>query len=175
MLPLGGFMARVTINPARGGFTNLVSDTRLLEEINTLENDLSRLESAVSGVKKSIEAAPVRSLRSGTEETIRMIIDARAQRVKFLPADLFADPAWDMLLDLYLADIVSRRVTVTNLCSASNVPMSTALRWIDALDRRGLIDRTSDQLDARRFFISLSQAGLESLDDYFESLAPLSS
>jgi hypothetical protein len=166
----GGIMARITNNLAEGSSDGLVSDTRLLAEINILENDLSRLGNAVSSVKKSIALAPVRSVRTGTEDTIKMIIHARAQRVAFLPADLFADPAWDMLLHLYLADIVCKRVTVTNLCSASNVPMSTALRWIDALDRRGLIDRTSDQWDARRFFISLSEAGIECMDDYFRSL-----
>src|SRR3546814_1843272 len=42
-----------------------------------------------------------------------------------------SDPAWDMLLDLYLAaERNTRPVSISSLCIASAVPATTALRWI---------------------------------------------
>jgi DNA-binding MarR family transcriptional regulator len=120
---------------------------------------------------KPFSLNPVHSARTGTEEAVRLIIRNRAERVRFLPTNLFADPAWDMLLDLYLSDILSKRTSVSSLCGASNVPMTTALRWISALDREGLIGRSQDRNDGRRSFIALSEAGLARMDDYFDSLA----
>lgn len=99
------------------------------------------------------------------------MIDSRAERRKFLPTHLFTDPAWDMLLDLYQADLMSRKISVSSLCSATNAPATTGLRWITTLEHEGFVNRTSDQFDGRRFFISLSKTGLACMDAFFESLA----
>jgi DNA-binding MarR family transcriptional regulator len=114
----------------------------------------------------------IASSRIVTEEVLRRVIHARAERRKFFPEHLFADPAWDMLLDLYHAHVLSKRVSVSSLCSASNAPATTGLRWIKTLEQEGLVDRTPDPLDGRRHFISLSTSGLECMDGFFESLAP---
>ncbi len=63
------------------------------------------------------------------------IIRQRQLRARFFDGELFADPAWDMLLDLTAARVEARRVSVTSLCIASGVPPTTALRWIGADDR----------------------------------------
>ena len=97
------------------------------------------------------------------------MIRGRAARRKFLPSELFADPAWDMFLDLYLAAIVSIRVSVSSLCGASNVPSTTALRWISHLTEGGLIERTTDPRDGRRHFIALSKMGVARMDSYFKA------
>jgi hypothetical protein len=154
----------------RGLTSQQASDTELLEQINGLEDDLGRFNASVRGGIKSIRPSVVKSARTGSEEVVRMMICARAGRFKVLPATLFADPAWDMLLDLYLADILSKRVSVSSLCGASNVPATTALRWIGHLTDEGLVERSSDPYDARRYFISLSEAGLARMDRYFEAL-----
>ncbi|AXJ95302.1 MULTISPECIES: hypothetical protein [unclassified Sphingomonas] len=74
--------------------------------------------------------------------------------------DLFADPAWDMLLDLYVAEATGRRVSVSDACIAAAVPQATALRWLNMLDQRGLVIRTADQTDRRRWWMTLSDAGV---------------
>ncbi|MCB2078548.1 MAG: MarR family transcriptional regulator, partial [Novosphingobium sp.] len=61
---------------------------------------------------------------------VRRIIRQRQLRTRFFDGDLFADPAWDMLLDLTAARAEHARVSVTSLCIASGVPPTTALRWI---------------------------------------------
>ncbi|RZV53252.1 MAG: MarR family transcriptional regulator, partial [Sphingomonadaceae bacterium] len=86
---------------------------------------------------------------------VRRTISLRRLREDIFPKGLFADPAWDMLLDLYGAHIAQHRVPVSSLCVAAEVPATTALRWISKLDRMKLINRERDPHDARRVFISL--------------------
>jgi hypothetical protein len=57
---------------------------------------------------------------------IRAVIRARRLRNQFFADELFADPAWDMLLDLFAAGLEKRRVSVSSLCIAAAVPPTTA-------------------------------------------------
>jgi DNA-binding MarR family transcriptional regulator len=100
------------------------------------------------------------------------LVRARRQRAKFFNPELFADPAWDMLLELYAAALSQRRVSVSSLCIASGVAATTALRWMSALQKDGLIARENDPLDGRRVFVKLSAKGQRSIEDYFLSLPP---
>lgn len=70
---------------------------------------------------------------------------------------LFADPAWDMLLDLFVARAEERSVCVSSLCIASGVPASTAHRWIQALSSEDLARRRADPVDRRRVFIEITE------------------
>lgn len=98
---------------------------------------------------------------------IRRLIAARQTRAKFFDGDLFADPAWDMLLDLTAAHAEHSRVSVTSLCIASGVPATTALRWIKQLVETGVFERIADPADKRRAFIALSARSLEAMSRYF--------
>jgi DNA-binding MarR family transcriptional regulator len=100
------------------------------------------------------------------------LLRARARRSKFFNPRLFADPAWDMLLELYAAELAERRVSVSSLCLASGVPATTALRWLTAMQKEKLVVRENDPLDGRRIFVKLSATGIEKLTSYFESLPP---
>lgn len=107
---------------------------------------------------------------------VRKVIQQRQLRARFFPPELFADPAWDILLDLTASRVERRRVSVTSLCIASGVPPTTALRWISQLIDVGLLERQQDELDRRRAFIALTDKGAESMARYFAELgkdAPL--
>lgn len=71
-------------------------------------------------------------------------------------ADLFADPAWDMLLDLYASEIEKHDISVSSACLAAGVPNSTALGWLVKLEKRGLLTRLRDPADGRRTFLRLT-------------------
>lgn len=101
---------------------------------------------------------------------VRRIIRQRQLRARFFDGALFADPAWDMLLDLAAARAEHLRVSVSSLCIASNVPPTTALRWIGQLSESGLIERQDDVTDRRRAFIALSDAGSDAMARYFAEL-----
>jgi hypothetical protein len=101
---------------------------------------------------------------------VRRIIRQRQLRARFFDADLFADPAWDMLLDLTAARAEHKRVSVTSLCIASGVPPTTALRWIGQMIDAGLLDRIEDETDRRRAFIALNDRAADSIARYFSEL-----
>jgi len=98
---------------------------------------------------------------------VRQVIAARQARAKFFDGELFADPAWDMLLDLTAAHAEQARVSVTSLCIAAAVPATTALRWIKQLVECGVFQRVADPSDRRRAFIALSDQSSEAMARYF--------
>lgn len=101
---------------------------------------------------------------------VRRIIRQRQLRARFFNAELFADPAWDMLLDLTAARVEHTRVSVTSLCIASGVPPTTALRWIGQMTELGLLERVEDEADRRRAFIALTDKAAEAMARYFADL-----
>lgn len=105
-----------------------------------------------------------------SERDVRALLKLRRNRDRFFDADLFADPAWDILLELYAAALGQLRVSVTSLCSGAAVPATTALRWIGHLEEKGLIARRPDPTDARRCFLMLSNEGFEAMNAYFRTV-----
>ncbi len=98
---------------------------------------------------------------------IRRLIKARQMRAQFFDAALFADPAWDILLDLSAARAEQRQVSVTSLCIAAGVPATTALRWIGQMVDSGLLLRLSDPHDRRRAYIALAEETAQAMARYF--------
>lgn len=94
----------------------------------------------------------------------REIYAERRRRHKYLPADLFGEPTWDILLDLYIAAREDRRVPTTSACIGAHVPPTTALRWLRILEARGLVEREDDGRDGRRTFVCLTPSGLSAMD-----------
>ena len=103
-------------------------------------------------------------------KAVRRMLRQRRMREQYFPADLFADPAWDMLLDLYAARLERQPVSVSSLCIAAAVPATTALRWIKTMTDAGLFLREDDPQDGRRIFIALAEGASDALARYFEAL-----
>lgn len=113
-------------------------------------------------------AEPMRVANGGPGASeLRATIRLRRLRDRFFPAALFADPAWDMLLDLMAARLERRRVAVSSLCIAAAVPPTTALRWIKTMTEEGLFVRVGDPTDARRIFIELSEGAAKAMQGFF--------
>jgi DNA-binding MarR family transcriptional regulator len=100
-------------------------------------------------------------------DIVRQVIRARRLRARYFDEELFADPAWDMLLDLLQAEIAQHRVPVSSLCIAAAVPATTALRWIKTMTDSGLFNRRADPHDGRRIFVELSHDASQALRRYF--------
>ena len=91
------------------------------------------------------------------------IYRSRRERDKFLPANLFKDPAWDMLLEMFIAHVQQKRISVSVLASMAEVPPTTALRWIGILEQSRLLIREENQRDARVSYLSLTDQGYWSM------------
>jgi DNA-binding MarR family transcriptional regulator len=87
-----------------------------------------------------------------------------------LARDLFGEPAYDMLLDLFVAHGEGRMISVSSAAIASGVPGTTALRHIEALATRGLIARRPDEDDGRRCHLLLTDAGLDLMTQHLTDL-----
>lgn len=97
----------------------------------------------------------------------------RARREEFFSGDLFAEPAWDILLDLFAAKRASELRSIKAVCLSSHVPEATALRYIELLAAQGLVERTPDRFDRRRKYLSLTALGERRMQDYLASMPPL--
>jgi len=116
-------------------------------------------------VKAAEDAGPVARKRAALGELKTM----RRLRSQYFPAELFSDPCWEMLLDLYDASLAGAEVTVTSLGAASGVPQTTALRRMETLQGHDLIVRTEDKADKRRTIIKLSDMGMQAVESFFET------
>jgi hypothetical protein len=103
-------------------------------------------------------------------ELARQSYDDRRRRSKIFRIEaLFGEPAWDILLDLFIAAKERRRVSVTSACIGSAVPSTTALRWIAILEKHDFLLREADPGDARRVYVKLSARGYAAMLEYFAS------
>lgn len=85
--------------------------------------------------------------------------------------DLFGEPAWDILLDLYIAQAEGKSVSVSSACIGSAAPATTGLRWLGVLADEGLILREADPADQRRVLVRLTGAGRAAMERYFQTVA----
>lgn len=103
-------------------------------------------------------------------QLVREHLRQRRRREQFFRADVFADPVWDMMLDLYAAHYEGQKVSVTSLCIAAVVPGTTALRWIKMMTELGWLIRARDASDGRRIYVELSDDARGRLDAYFDGI-----
>ena len=91
----------------------------------------------------------------------------RRQRAElFGSADLFGEPAWDILLDLYIARGEGKPVSVSSACIGSASPPTTGLRWLSVLTEQGLIAREADAQDHRRIMVHLTERGIAAMERF---------
>lgn len=72
---------------------------------------------------------------------------------------LFGEPAWDILLDVFIAQMCNADIQVSSVCIEAGVPSTTVLRWIARLESEGMVYRAADNGDARRRYVRLTDAG----------------
>lgn len=155
---------------------------RLSEEVSRIARTLARLSndkqssprgsfgppSRVADVQFGFSAEPADLAVPGmpSAEAVRDVLRRRRMRNRYFDPGLFADPAWDMLLDLMAARLEGEHVSVSSLSIAASVPSTTALRWIRTMTDLGLFDRRADPSDGRRVYIQLTDAAASAMVSY---------
>lgn len=145
---------------------------QLSEEVSRIASTLARLSDGPSTQRPSIVHPPSGESQPLSADIVRNVIRARRLRSRYFAEELFADPAWDMLLDLLQAEIAQLRVPVSSLCIAAAVPATTALRWLKTMVVQGLFIRRADPHDGRRVFVELAPDASNALRRYFADLGP---
>lgn len=145
------------------------------ERLRDIRSEVDRLAAALREISEAeqIAPAPPASLGSAaiSPAAIKQMIWERRERERFFDPDLFADPAWDMLLDLFLGELEHRSICVSSLCIAATTPPTTALRWIGNMTDAGLFERYPDPADKRRHFLRLSEDARRAMHGYCRALS----
>ncbi|MFT4025203.1 MAG: MarR family transcriptional regulator [Novosphingobium sp.] len=98
----------------------------------------------------------------------------RRRRSRFFPEHLFAEPAWDILLDLFVNGVRNRAISITSACIAGGIPATTGLRWLGVLEKEGLLAREVSAEDARVTWVLLSDYGMNIMRSYIIEASGLS-
>jgi DNA-binding MarR family transcriptional regulator len=147
-----------------------VEITRKLLSIGTQIMSLARDVAAPASIAKPSAPSITDALAHDSDLWLPLaqeIYSERQRRQDCFQSDLFGEPAWDILLDLYIAAKQSKDIQTTSACVGANVPPTTALRWLTLLETRGLVERYEDPKDQRRTFVRLSLDGYARMTKYF--------
>jgi hypothetical protein len=157
------------------------------DELRRIAEELLLIAERDSGTLEEVVPAPQRRSHYDPEivadpdhllDIAKALYRTRQIRARYFPSDLFGEPAWDILLDLFIEKGGGKRVPITNACIASQVPPTTGLRWIGLLLDDGWIVREEDTTDRRRAFVRLTEKGetaiARCLADTANSVRPIS-
>jgi hypothetical protein len=103
-------------------------------------------------------------------DAAREVYDTRRMRERIFGAGLFADPSWDILLDLFISKREGRKVTISSACIAASAPTTTATRHISHLVQVGLINRIPHPSDARSAYLELTATAEAKLSRLFREM-----
>lgn len=95
---------------------------------------------------------------------------SRRRRDRFFPGTLFGEPAWDILLDLFLQGQRGVPVSISSACLAGGTAPTTGLRWLSVLEDNGLVERERNTSDGRMSWIRLSRKGTEQMQAYLADI-----
>jgi hypothetical protein len=152
------------------GVSNPENENRLMELVESLRNIEEYL--LVRGVEKPIQDGwPFASGSSSFYFWLKETYKRRSLRAKYFNPEYFSgEAAWNILLDLAASQIEGKRISVTSACLASEVPPTTALRWISILESDGMVVKENDYSDKRRTFIRISDQAMDLIYSYYNNL-----
>lgn len=115
----------------------------------------------------------LKATQEPTPESIAKLVSAerrkrREREVLFgTSAEIFSDPAWDILLELFEAQLMCCKLSASSVGLDSGIAQSTALRWIALLEKLGLCSRRQDPVDRRRYWVRLTTKATTALELHF--------
>ena len=173
------------VNSILGGLDVVIPDTtghpyNIMAEIFTLEADdpvvqaLKRLEEQIGTVVATYaeHSSAAKFGRMAALSALKRMEAMRAARARHFGDNLFADPAWDILIDLAVRRLEGRQVSVSSACLGAKVPTTTAMRWLRRLVKTGLVRRYDDPQDARRTYVEINDSALAAMIKLTERLSP---
>lgn len=141
-----------------------IADRELRNAVRELARRVAELEGR-SG--DAVGALPAHGLSDDKLARVAAsLYRARRLRAKYFDASLIEEPAWDMLLDLFVSAVRGVRVATTSLCLAARVPQATGLRWIAVLLEQGLVRRYQAEDDHRVRPVEITPKGFRLMRQY---------
>lgn len=79
----------------------------------------------------------------------------------------FGEPAWDMLIDLFIHEAKGQPLSMSALCVTAGIPTSSAMKLIQRMCDDGILERSPDIADGRRSLVNIAPAVAHRLRAYF--------
>ena len=137
----------------------------LQTQIDELRVRIARLE----------QRKPSASSELSHSQFVHELVRARRDRSAVIGPELLGEPAWDILLELYAAELDRHQVLVSKVGKATGIAETTALRWLDRLEDEGWLTRAPDPRRGRRVFVMLTAKGSIALQAYVDKQLALRS
>lgn len=105
---------------------------------------------------------------AASKENARATIRRRLLRRQLLGApDLFGEPAWDMILDLFVHEDDRKPMAMSSICVSAGIPFSSAMRLAQKLCDADILQRVPDTFDGRRINLRIAPDVVHRLRAYF--------
>lgn len=121
---------------------------------------------AATGLSDLLSATSGATDRETLVSRARIVLSARRLRERYFNRIMFGEPAWDMLLALYVSEQSAGRLTMSRLSELVETPLTTVVRWVNILEEQRLVERQAHPTDRRTVFIRLLEKGRAALDSY---------
>ncbi|TSB05309.1 hypothetical protein [Sphingorhabdus contaminans] len=140
--------------------------------INQIIDELSALKSNIAEISEKVENQLRADILDNDDNKLLTVfvsryMENRNLRNKMISQDLFSDPCWDILMDVFSARLNDKNISVSAVATAGNMPHTTGLRYIDTLEKIGYIYRERDDWDGRRIFVKMSDDTFRMMKEYF--------
>ena len=136
----------------------------LADELNEL---ISKIEMGHDQEEEPEASSPIPSLGDWLDTALDAYNTRRKREKVFGAPQLFGEPTWDILLDLFIAELKNTRMQTTSVCIGAQVPQTTALRWIALLEKENLVTRYRDKSDSRRVYIQMTDLAVRKMLEIF--------
>lgn len=107
-----------------------------------------------------------RERRLDLVQLAKAVLKDRRRRAELFNPSIFGEPAWEILLTLFVADQDGPRLTIGRLAQFADTKLTTTLRWLDYLEDQGLVSREAHPNDARTCFVTLTDKARSALRLY---------
>ncbi len=140
--------------------------------INQIIDELSALKSNIAEISEKVENQLRADILDNDDNKLLTVfvsryMENRNLRNKMISQDLFSDPCWDILMDVFSARLNDKNISVSAVATAGNMPHTTGLRYIDTLEKIGYIYRERDDWDGRRIFVKMTDDTFRMMKEYF--------
>jgi DNA-binding MarR family transcriptional regulator len=141
--------------------------------INLSQTDLESVQRLLTGLAEGGSGgqdADSEAMQRRLVNIARASLSVRRRRSDFLHRAMLGEPAYDMLLGLYVAEAEGELLTAARLADTAGVAPSSALRWIDYLAAKELVVREPHPTRKRASVLKLSCKGRAALEGIFRSI-----
>ena len=128
------------------------------------------------GVSQMVEKTEIKNTAqgqgAGSLKLVEGEIHAHAMRNKHLVRDIVRNVPWAILIGTMDAELRGAELSIDEVATGEDVPVSLALRWARALSDQGLIFVRENSVE--KIILTLQPKGSQAMAEYLSSLEMLS-